>query len=624
MPVLAVALLMTPLAASAQESDEASGRALLLILDASGSMDRLDSNGVRLIDGAKQALLDLVATLPADLQVGLRVYGHRYPNTDKANGCTDTELIVPIGLLDQEVMRDAIEGFDARGFTPIGLSLEEAAKDFPPDAGTKAIVLVSDGVDTCAPPDPCEIARGLFAAGIFVRIETVGLVLDETGARDQLQCIAEATGGTYHDVGTIDILAQQLGSIADEAIGGPQGLLFGGLSRAQATVLDTCCPWDEPPADVEGMWIAESGDYHIPIRRGQTLWFSLTLQDLQGSDFAAALALPEGADPEGYLELNVVNEAGEEVAGDREGFGPRRSLIAENPVVWATMLDVGEGTGDQGPPLLLGGKYYVTVTWDAPPAAVAGEVELMVETLEAVGAYAEFIIQERGSFLEPPFELLLGGSTKAGATEFPTEFADNLQPGRAMEDVYRIQIRPGEMLWFRIELEDLQAALVGVHGLEVPGVVALPGYLDLRVFDADGEEVAGDHPGGVPGRRNLMSEGSPGVTMKASPDGGRPELWSGTYYVRVWWDAPGDDLVAEGALAIAIEQLSGQEGVDIRNARQPAPEPGATDPTLPAESVAGDTDTGNGSGSLLPILLGAGLLVGLLGVGARQWARHRR
>ena len=145
MAVVVTALLVIPSGAQTQ-ADRSGERELLLILDASGSMARTDANGVRLIDGAKQALLALVDTLPDDVQVGLRVYGHRYPSTDQTNGCTDTELIVPIGELDRARLADEIGRFDALGYTPIGLSLNEAVDDFSPENETRAIVLVSDGV----------------------------------------------------------------------------------------------------------------------------------------------------------------------------------------------------------------------------------------------------------------------------------------------------------------------------------------------------------------------------------------------------------------------------------------------------------------------------------------------
>jgi Ca-activated chloride channel family protein len=129
--------------------------AMVLIMDASGSMNELDADGQPLIDGAKQALRGVVEALPDDTNVGLRIYGHRFPNTDRANGCQDTELIHPVQPLDRAAMLTAIDGYQALGFTPIGLSLEEALTDLPLE-GPRSIVLVSDGEDTCAPPDPCR------------------------------------------------------------------------------------------------------------------------------------------------------------------------------------------------------------------------------------------------------------------------------------------------------------------------------------------------------------------------------------------------------------------------------------------------------------------------------------
>ncbi|MCJ7726108.1 MAG: VWA domain-containing protein, partial [Acidimicrobiia bacterium] len=194
MILMVVAILGPPLARVSAQQAEYPGESLLLIMDSSGSMNRVDDDGVALIDGAKQALRVLVAALPESAQVGLRVYGHRVPNTDKAKGCEDTELVIPVGPVDVAAMIEVIDSYDAVGFTPIGLSLREAVQDLPP-TGTRTIVLVSDGIDTCAPPDPCEVAAELAAEGFNVRVHTVGLFLTDPAAEQQLQCIADATGG---------------------------------------------------------------------------------------------------------------------------------------------------------------------------------------------------------------------------------------------------------------------------------------------------------------------------------------------------------------------------------------------------------------------------------------------
>ncbi len=197
---------LVPSVASAQAPEGA----ILLIMDASGSMEARDADGVRLMDGAKDALRGVVDTLPDGTHVGLRVYGHREPNTDQERGCQDTELISPVQPLDREAMRAAIDSFEPSGFTPIGASLQAAADDLPPE-GPRTIILVSDGEDTCAPPDPCEVAAELRGDGVDLVVETVGFALGtDEGARAQLECIAEAGGGTFTDVATAAELVEQL------------------------------------------------------------------------------------------------------------------------------------------------------------------------------------------------------------------------------------------------------------------------------------------------------------------------------------------------------------------------------------------------------------------------------
>jgi Ca-activated chloride channel family protein len=100
------------------------------------------------------------------------------------------------------------------GWTPIGPALQKAAVDLRGGSGSHRIVLITDGEDTCQPLDPCEVARSIAAQGIHLVIDTLGLVPDAK-TRDQLLCIAEATGGTYTSVQHTDQLTDRVGQLVD-------------------------------------------------------------------------------------------------------------------------------------------------------------------------------------------------------------------------------------------------------------------------------------------------------------------------------------------------------------------------------------------------------------------------
>ena len=162
---------------------------ILIILDSSSSMaDPFE--GSAKIDVAKDVLVnDVVDDIPADTLVGLRMFGQ----------CDLSRLLLPMGPLDRDALREQILAVDTGGPTPIAFTLERAREDLADLPDAKLILLVSDGQETCW-GDPVEVARDLMAEGYQLKIHVVGFALEgDDEARTQLRAIADAAGGLYFD-----------------------------------------------------------------------------------------------------------------------------------------------------------------------------------------------------------------------------------------------------------------------------------------------------------------------------------------------------------------------------------------------------------------------------------------
>lgn len=188
----------------------------VLVVDSSASMAEEDAPGPR-IDAAKQASSALMNALPEGTPTALITYG---ANTDdlpesQVKSCEDITVLRQLVPLEGDVDIDgggavdaAIDGLSPGGFTPIGRALEVAAAEVSgvDSDGEKAIVLISDGEDTCGDPTPCEAARSIKQAQPNVVISTIGFKSDV----EELACVARETGGLYLTADNVDQLVSRV------------------------------------------------------------------------------------------------------------------------------------------------------------------------------------------------------------------------------------------------------------------------------------------------------------------------------------------------------------------------------------------------------------------------------
>ncbi len=181
-------------------------RAVEIVVDASRSMWG-QINGEAKMSIAKNILEDVSYWYPQDLDLALRAYGSTSPS--ESNNCSDSSLLVPFSEYNREPIRTAISGLRPTGQTPIAFALDQAARDFGSLASDRAVVLVTDGIESCG-GDPARAARDLADQGIMVHV--IGFGLGNAADEDtwSLQAIANASGGRYVTAGSAEELKQAL------------------------------------------------------------------------------------------------------------------------------------------------------------------------------------------------------------------------------------------------------------------------------------------------------------------------------------------------------------------------------------------------------------------------------
>jgi hypothetical protein len=174
--------------------DKVAARNLEIVLDVSGSMKAALGETTRW-QTALDTLKEVVAALPDDLNVGLRVYGHRY-SSKSAQTCQDTELVVPIAPLDRERIVATATALKPRGETPLVRSILKTVGDLK-SAGGGSVILITDGEESCK-GDAKAAAREIKASGVNVSLNIVGFTLTGKAVEAELAALAGSTRGRYY------------------------------------------------------------------------------------------------------------------------------------------------------------------------------------------------------------------------------------------------------------------------------------------------------------------------------------------------------------------------------------------------------------------------------------------
>jgi hypothetical protein len=178
---------------------------LEIILDASGSM-KLPLGKKTRWTTAHDVLQQMLATLPGDFNVGLRIYGHR-ESSRSPKTCTDSELVLPIQKLDSQAILRAAEAVHPRGETPLIYSVLQSTTDLK-DVGGGTVIVITDGEESCH-GDPVKAAATLKASGLDIVLNIVGFTTGQS-VQKQLGGFAQATGGRFYAANSGPTLALAL------------------------------------------------------------------------------------------------------------------------------------------------------------------------------------------------------------------------------------------------------------------------------------------------------------------------------------------------------------------------------------------------------------------------------
>lgn len=613
--VLGVMLAAVPAAAVPEQTQYAP---TMIVLDASGSMLRPDPSGT-MMDAAKNAVRSFVESAPEQSRVGLAAYGTGTSNdeADKVAGCSDVKILHKPEPLDRAALAGAVDGIQASGWTPVGVALRQAAQALP-DSGPRSIVLVSDGEDTCAPPDPCEVARELESGGVDLAVHAIGFAVDEK-ARAQLSCLADATGGSYTDAADGPALERILPRVTAAA-----------LRSYQATGIPVTGGADHTTAPV-----LAPGHHLDTIGKGETRWYAVDVPARATAYVTGILPFPRVA---GVSILDDLNSIQRRIYG-RDGqdclevdtalaTGASDGEALTSVAAWEGATREPAGAGRAEDKCRGGGRYYFAFTWKKTSEKLPQRLpfEVLVGIEQAVSDLGPARVGTPTVMVEPtdPGVPVVGGGSFTLAPELPGSgrYTDLLQRGEIV--YYRVRLDWGQGLAYRVRFGEAERTMAS--------------NIRTELFSPLAEEIAMDTAAYLGDATVLPFDGHPLATVPVRYDNRNGDLdqrrqsVAGWYYLAVKVGSnPGlrkgasvpvtIDLTVAGEPEPGPTYENATDGGVFGESGKPSASPANSDDPAPVAATQQEAES-----SALPILaaiLGAGGLVVVL-IGAGVWYSIRR
>ncbi|WP_227363999.1 vWA domain-containing protein [Sedimentitalea arenosa] len=216
--LLACALFSWASGGTAQDGGDCTDDAML-VFDASGSMAEMGYNGLdapRIVD-ARAALRDALPGITPHRRLGLLVYG-----PGPRDACSNVDLrFLPRPDATGPILT-AVDALSPDGDTPLTQAVHDAAVALDYRHRSGAIVLVTDGKETCGGA-PCQLAADLAATGPGLTVHVIGFRVrgsffawkdSPTAGMDDgrtvARCLADRTGGQYVSTETTEDLVKAL------------------------------------------------------------------------------------------------------------------------------------------------------------------------------------------------------------------------------------------------------------------------------------------------------------------------------------------------------------------------------------------------------------------------------